>query len=296
MKVNMELNDTKEVGQFIPLHYHYQMLYDQARIAGFRAAIEQVVKPGDTVLELGSGTGVLSFYAAVKARKVYSVEFNKELVEESRRLLGLNPNGDKVEVIHADAFEYIPPEPVDVVICEMLHVGLLREKQLTMIDSFKKRYREHFGGIQMPIFVPAATIQAVQPVQHDFHFEGFYAPITIFQDPYHDDPRTTMLGVPAIYQQLMYDQPYGFSCGWMGNVDITNEGTFNALRFITKSVLAFKPDSQTIIDWHNQYLIMPIGRDIEVSHGQSFEVSFDYQAGAPLTDLKPVVNTILQSK
>ena len=289
MKLNMDLNDAKELGQFIPLHYHFQMLHDQARIASFRDAIEQVVKQGDTVLELGSGTGVLAFYAAEKARKVYAVEFNKELVDESRHLLSLNSNADKIEVIQADAFEYIPPEPVDVVICEMLHVGLLREKQLAVIDSFKARYQKHFPGSQLPIFIPAATIQAVQPVQHDFNFEGFYAPITVFQNPYQDDPRTTMLGAPAIYQQLMYDQPYDMSCGFKDNIEITSEGTLNALRFITKNILAIKPDTQTIIDWHNQYLIMPLGREIKVSPGQSPEVSFDYQGGAPLTDLKPVV-------
>jgi len=26
--------------------------------------------------------------------------------------LAINPNGEKVEVIHADAFEYLPPEPM----------------------------------------------------------------------------------------------------------------------------------------------------------------------------------------
>ncbi|MCL2874032.1 MAG: methyltransferase domain-containing protein [Defluviitaleaceae bacterium] len=289
MKVNMELNDTKEVGQFIPLHYHYQMLYDHARIAGFRSAINHVVKPGDVVLELGSGTGVLSFYASEKARKVYSVEFNGELVEESRRLLALNPNGDKVEVIHGDAFEYIPPEPVNAVICEMLHVGLLREKQLSMIDEFKTRYKKHFKDSPMPIFIPTAVIQAIQPVNHDFHFEGYYAPITLFQDPYHDDPRTTPLGNPVVYHQLMYDQAYDFSCKWSGNVQIVNEGSFNAIRVITKNILAIKPENQEIIDWHNQYLIIPLEKELKVNQGQNINISFDYLAGAPLTDLRPVV-------
>ena len=286
----MALNDTRELGQFIPLHYHFQMLYDSVRMGGFRAAINHVVKPGATVLELGSGTGVLSFFAAEKARKVYSVELNLDLVDESRRLLRINPNGDKVEVIHADAFEFIPPEPVDVVICEMLHVGLLREKQLAVIDAFKSRYQSSFEGHSLPIFVPAAVIQAVQPIQHDFSFEGFHAPIVMFQHPYSIDPRTTDLGDPVIYHQLQYNQNYGFSCQWSGVLPISEDGTLNALRFVTKNILAFVPQDQPVIHWHNQYMIKPLEKELPVSPGHRMAVSWDYNAGDPLSSLRPVVS------
>ena len=69
------------------------------------------------------------------------------LVQAARHILAMNPGGERVEVVHADAFDYLPPEPVDVVICEMLHVGMLREKQIPVIDSFKQRYLEKFGEV-----------------------------------------------------------------------------------------------------------------------------------------------------
>src|SRR5258708_801435 len=111
------------LGQFIPIQYHHSMLMDLNRMKNFKAAIDFVVYPGAKVLELGGGTGVLSWFAANKADKVWCVEYNQELVTESRRFLNLNPNGHKVEVVHADAFDYLPPEPVDVLICEMVHVA-----------------------------------------------------------------------------------------------------------------------------------------------------------------------------
>ena len=92
------------------------------------------------MLELGGGTGVLSCFAAAKADKVYCVEFNPDMVKEARKFLAMNPNGHKVEVIHADAFEFLPPEPVDVVICEIINVAMLREKQIEVIENFKRRY------------------------------------------------------------------------------------------------------------------------------------------------------------
>ena len=90
------------LGQFIPVHYHHNMLMDQNRMHSFKSAIHYAVKPGAKVLELGGGTGVLSFFAVQAAAKVYCVEFNPDMVREARKFLALNPNGHKVEVIHAD--------------------------------------------------------------------------------------------------------------------------------------------------------------------------------------------------
>ena len=47
------------LGQFIPVHYHHNMLMDQNRMHGFKSAIDYAVKPGMKVLELGGGTGAL---------------------------------------------------------------------------------------------------------------------------------------------------------------------------------------------------------------------------------------------
>jgi len=282
-------DETRNVGQFIPLHYHFHMLNAEERMNAFRTAIELIVQPGDTVLELGGGTGVLSFFAAQKAARVFCVEYNLDLVDAARELLKQNPNGDKVEVIHADGFEYMPPQPVHVVVCEMLHVGLLREKQLEMIDSFKTRYSKAFPQSPMPIFIPGATFQAIQPVQQDFNFSGYYAPVVQIQDAYGSWPKTEALGNPVIYQQIMYDQPYSLECKWNGVLQIDTPGKFNALRVITKSILAVMPETKALVDWHNHYMIHPLGSEIAVEQGQTFEVGIDYMSGAPLTAFKPEV-------
>jgi type I protein arginine methyltransferase len=86
------MNSEDELGQFIPLHYHYHMLRDRARMSGFRRAIAASVLPGAKVLEFGGGTGVLSFFAAQQASHVWCVERNPELVNEARRLLPRNPS------------------------------------------------------------------------------------------------------------------------------------------------------------------------------------------------------------
>ena len=283
------MNSEDELGQFIPLHYHYHMLRDRARMTGFRRAIEACVRPGAKVLEFGGGTGVLSFFAAQQASQVWCVERNPELVSEARRLLPQNTNTGRIEVIQGDACEYLPPEPVDVVICEMLHVGLLREKQLAVIKAFKERYLRRFPG-PLPIFIPEAVLQAVQPVQQSFDFEGYYAPTILFQDPLISHPGTRELGAPVIYQQLTYESAFDLSCEWSGPLPITTAGTINGLRIITKNILAILLDSRSTIDWHNQYLIVPLEKEFLVRAGDHVHVAFTYTAGDPLSSFRPLVS------
>ncbi len=273
------------LGQFIPVHYHHNMLMDQNRMHSFKSAIHYSVFPGAKVLELGGGTGVLSFFAAQQAEKVYCVEFNPDMVREARRFLAKNPNGHKVEVIHADAFEYLPPEPVDVVICEMIHVGMLREKQVEVIESFKRRYLARFGG-PLPVFLPEAVIMAAQPLQQEYDFEGFYAPIVQFQETNVVFPGTVELAQPAVYSILDFSQPVDTSIAWEGHFVIEKAGTLNAMRFITKNILAVVQERATTIDWLNHYMVLPLEEPVQVAAGDLLQVSFQYRAGGSIPSLQ----------
>jgi type I protein arginine methyltransferase len=273
------------LGQFIPLHYHHNMLKDENRMSNFKAAIEHVVFNGAKVLELGGGTGVLSYLAAAKASKVWCVEFNPDLVAESRRFLALNPNGYKVEVIHADAFDYLPPEPVDVVICEMIHVAMLREKQVEMIEAFKQRYLRQFGG-ELPIFIPEAVIMAVQPLQQHYDFFGYYAPIIQFQRPQIVQAESTELAAPSVYSTLDFSHPTSGEIIWQGNFILTQDGTVNALRFITKNILALLQDQASTIDWLIEYMVLPLATSVSGKAGDVLHVSFNYRAGGSIRSLE----------
>ena len=280
-----------ELGQFIPLVYHYNMLADQARMNAFMEAIALAVPEGSRVLELGGGTGVMSFFAAQRAAQVWCVERNPELVRAARRFLAMNSGGERVEVIEVDAFDYLPPEPVDVVICEMLHVGMLREKQIPVIESFKQRYLEKFGG-QLPRFIPEAFIHAVQPVQQSFDYSGYYAPAPLFQDAAAEQPRTRELGAPVAYQLCSYNEPLPADCCWQGELAIERGGQLNALRFITKNVLAIDEAAHRTVDWFNQYLVIPLDAPMTVEDGQRVTVSFAYRPGDQIAALKPGVTLI----
>jgi predicted RNA methylase len=72
------------------LREHYNFLSDHVRLEQFEVAISQVVQPGQTVLDLGCGSGVLGLMAlragAGKVRFVEEdpvIEVAREAVSES---------------------------------------------------------------------------------------------------------------------------------------------------------------------------------------------------------------------
>ena len=76
---------------------HRTMICDRVRTDAFRRAIESVVRPGDIVLDVGAGSGILSVFAArAGARRVYAVERTSVAVL-AQELAAANGVGDVVQ-------------------------------------------------------------------------------------------------------------------------------------------------------------------------------------------------------
>jgi type I protein arginine methyltransferase len=237
------------------------------------------------VLDLGAGTGVLSFFAAQQGAKVTAVEREPGVLAAARSALARNI-GEAVTLVHADARDFLPDTPVDVVLCEMMHVGQLRERQVEVISSFKQRYLERFGG-PLPRFVPEACVQAVQPIEQDFNFYGYEVPAPLFQSQFAEQPRTLQMAEPQAFQQYFYSDEIPSMCSADLRFTAAQTGTVNALRLITKNLLAVTVTGfgASTIDWLMGYLVVPLTQSIAVSAGENIDVRFSYPAGAELTEL-----------
>ncbi|WP_164669380.1 methyltransferase domain-containing protein [Virgibacillus doumboii] len=288
----MSIEEKNQLGQFIPLHYHFQMLSDSHRIRSFKSAIERIVKAHHNVVELGSGTGVLSFFAAKQGANVQSIEFNPDLVTASKQFLEQNGVGDKVEVIEADASHWVPSEPVDVVVCEMLHSALLREKQVQVIESFRNNHKEKFGTI--PIMIPSATLLGVQPVMQNYLFEGYHAAVPLFQSPYVISEETQEIIDPEVYQIIDYNNAKVETYSCTASFSFNQASKFNAFRFITRNLLAIDQHGTDMVDWHSQYLVIPAPSVVEVEEGQDVSVTFSYSPGDPIESLSNTLEISIQ--
>jgi SAM-dependent methyltransferase len=94
------------------------LLADRQRLEATERAIGTIVRPGDVVVDIGTGTGAFALFAArAGARRVYAIESGR-VVEVARAMVRANGAGDVIEVVEADATRWRPPEPVDVAIYE----------------------------------------------------------------------------------------------------------------------------------------------------------------------------------
>ncbi len=102
------------------LDEHREYLSDEARLSAFRRAIEEVVKPGDVVVDLGSGTGILGLLALRSgAARVYALD-NGGLTQLEREIFAANGFADRVVCVKGLSTRINLPELADVVVSDQI--------------------------------------------------------------------------------------------------------------------------------------------------------------------------------
>lgn len=123
------------------------MLTDQARVEGLARAVQWAVRPGDVVLDLGAGTGLLSFLACRSgAARVYAVE-QGPIADLARDLAKVNGLADRITVMHGHSTRIELPEPVDLILSETLGSFGLEEDLLENLEDARKRLLRPGGRI-----------------------------------------------------------------------------------------------------------------------------------------------------
>src|SRR5438309_6758335 len=161
------------------VEYVYRCLADVERTDAFQKSIELAVKPGDVVLDLGSGSGIMALLAArAGAGRVFAVEVGPYLSRISRHVFDESGYGATIESLRIDARKLDltqVPKP-DVVTCEMITTGLIGEMQAPVLSALKR------SGIidRQTRLIPAELTTSVALVNADFAFYGFDLRFPIF--------------------------------------------------------------------------------------------------------------------
>lgn len=112
------------------------MLCDTDRVEAYRRAINAVVRPGDVVVDIGAGTGLLSVFAArAGARRVFAIEV-ADIGDAAKAMVAGHP---QVEVIRGRAEEVTLPERADVIVTETIGNYLLEEDIELLVLSARER-------------------------------------------------------------------------------------------------------------------------------------------------------------
>jgi len=150
--------DLSNESNFAGLSEHEEMLSDEVRVSAYHRAIGRYVAPGDVVLDLGTGTGLLAFMASrAGAAKVYAVE-HSDFIEVAREIARHNQITN-IEFVQANSREFTAPEPVDVVLHEQMGDELFNENMLENLLDARARLLRPGGRI-----LPARFRLFVEPV------------------------------------------------------------------------------------------------------------------------------------
>jgi 2-polyprenyl-3-methyl-5-hydroxy-6-metoxy-1,4-benzoquinol methylase len=123
------------------------MLADQVRMEAYKEAIHEVVKKGDVVADIGTGSGILAFLSAkAGAKKVYAIEQN-EIIEEAQKLAKTNGLEDRIVFIKGRSDKVELPEKVDVITSELIgFFGIEENLHRFKIDA-RKRFLKPEGKL-----------------------------------------------------------------------------------------------------------------------------------------------------
>jgi type I protein arginine methyltransferase len=116
-----------------------RMIGDRVRTEAYARALEQTVKPGSIVLDIGTGSGIMAFLACkFGASRVYAVDTN-DVIEAAREMAAANGYAHRIEFIQEMSTKINLPERADVMICDIHgELPLYGESLATIIDARRR--------------------------------------------------------------------------------------------------------------------------------------------------------------
>lgn len=131
---------------FSNVDQHERMLADSVRVDNYHAAIHKYVQEGDTVVDLGSGTGILSFFASQKKPKhIYAIDHGP--IIDMAKFLAKKNNIHNISFVQTHSSKFTPSELVDVIIHEQIGDYLVDEDMVRNLCDLRNRILKPGGKI-----------------------------------------------------------------------------------------------------------------------------------------------------
>jgi hypothetical protein len=182
------------------LDYYRVLMADDARTLSYRRALTALLNKGDSVLDLGCGTGILSFMAcSLGAGRVVAID--KRSVADAAELVAKHLGfADRISVLHQDSSTVSLPEPANMLVTETLGMlgldeGILgsvidARRRLLVTDArvIPKRVSVSFVPIDSPeIYDRHVGWWRTEPCGFDLSPLGVFASNSIFPVTLHAD-------------------------------------------------------------------------------------------------------------
>jgi precorrin-6B methylase 2 len=239
--------------------WHWEMLHDEERSELYDKAIRHVVSPEHLVLDVGTGSGLLSMMAArAGARQIIACEGQPAVADVARRVIRKAGHDDVITVVPKMSTEMRVPEDLprradilvtETVDCALLGEGILptiahaREHLLTedavimpgggrafaqLVESASLHRKNHVGqlyGFDFTEFNQLSSIEYFDSrIRHHDH-RALSEPIEVFKfDFYRDpaEPRRAEFVVPPSVEGTCHAVVFWFELDLLPGMTLTN--------------------------------------------------------------------------
>ncbi|MDC3239278.1 tetratricopeptide repeat protein, partial [Gammaproteobacteria bacterium] len=150
-KARMNLNAVSSLA--VP-SWHFSMMNDGVRNKAYSAALKLAVGDGDFVLDIGTGSGLLSLMAIESgAEKVITCEISQTIAEAAKKIIGSNGYKEKISVLNRKSTNLMVgidlPQQADLIISEVLSSDFVGEGvRATILDANRRLLKK--GGRMIP--------------------------------------------------------------------------------------------------------------------------------------------------
>ncbi|MES2931171.1 MAG: 50S ribosomal protein L11 methyltransferase [Patescibacteria group bacterium] len=254
-----------------------QCLTDKKRTDKFQTVIDRVVKPGDVVLDSGTGSGVLALMAArAGAKKVFAIEYDPYIAKLAAQSVLLNGFSDVVDIVVGDVRNVnFPKDTVfDVVIMEMLTTGMIDEYQVwTMNNLHAKGYITKETRL-----IPQRQDTYISLANADFTNYGLTMRMVRHIWEPHSTIDLSILTKTELLNSIAFNTTNSLSSNTITVFTAEKAGTVNSVYITSKTIL----DEETEVGDTaalNAPVVWPLEKDIEVEKGDSLEVAINYSFG-----------------
>jgi hypothetical protein len=148
------------------LDEHRRYVADRSRVDRYAAALTELVRPGDTVVDLASGTGILGLLACrAGAARVIAVEMGP-MAAVARALARANGFADRLEVRRCHSSELRLAAPADLIVSDQIGRFGFEADLLRLFADARHRLLKLGGRL-----IPSGLELMVAPVEHPRQFE-----------------------------------------------------------------------------------------------------------------------------
>lgn len=125
-----------------------EMIADQVRIEAYYRALRKAIRPGSTVVDIGTGPGIMAVLACrLGAGRVFAIEPN-EIVQVAREVAAANQCADKISFYEDLSTKVSLPDRVDVIVSDMRGILPLFERHIPSIVDARRRFLAP-GGVMI---------------------------------------------------------------------------------------------------------------------------------------------------